>query len=187
MVKVAVLASGSGSNFEKIVLGEENYKVELLIVDREKAYALERGKNLGVQGIYVNPKSFSSKGKYEEKIIELLEEREIEWIFLAGYMRIISKTLLEKYPERIVNIHPSYLPKFPGKRAIEDAYENKVSETGVTIHYVDEGVDTGKIIAQEKIKIDSGWTLDNLQEEVHRVEHRLYPQIIKKLVEENKK
>jgi len=186
MVKIAVFASGNGGNFQSIVensrtIDLKNYSVELLIVDKKDAYAKNRAEKLGIPCYTIIPKEFSSKTKYEEKIIEILKENEIELIALAGYMRIISSTLLKEYENRIINIHPAYLPNFPGKDGIGDAFKAKVAETGVTIHYVDEGVDSGEIIYQEKLIIKKDWDLEKLEEEIHKMEHRIYPYILNEL------
>ncbi|MGL5377277.1 MAG: phosphoribosylglycinamide formyltransferase [Cetobacterium sp.] len=186
MVKIAVFASGNGSNFQRIVdaqkSGEaEGYIVTTLIVDRENAFAIERAKALNIKYYFVNPKEYGSKMEFEEKIIEILKKEEIEYIALAGYMRIISPVLLEEYFNKIINIHPAYLPEFPGKDGIGDAFEAGVTKTGVTIHYVDSGVDTGKIIYQERIKVDINSTLEELRKKVHEVEHKIYPMVLTKL------
>lgn len=110
---------------------------------------------------------------------------EIEWIFLAGYMRLIGSTLLHAYEGKIINIHPSLLPKFPGLDAIGQALENKASVTGVTIHYVDEGMDTGPIIAQESLPIYSNESRDSLTERIQTIEHQLYPEVIKQLIKQS--
>ncbi len=184
MVKIAVFASGNGGNFQRLVEAQnegEGYQVELLIVDKEKAYAIERAKKLNIPYCFVNPKEFNTKMEFEEKIIEILRKKEIEYIVLAGYMRIISPILLEEYYNKIINIHPAYLPEFPGKDGIGDAFNAGVNKTGVTIHYVDKGIDTGEIIYQERLKIDSSWSLEELKEKIHDIEHRIYPMVLKKL------
>ncbi|MBC2856034.1 MAG: phosphoribosylglycinamide formyltransferase [Cetobacterium sp.] len=195
MVKIAVLASGSGTNFENIVLSlrdgrASNFSVELLIVDKMSSFARMRAEKLEVPCVYINPKGFSNKQEFEEKIIKVLKEYEIELIALAGYMRIISETLLNEYGGKIINIHPAYLPEFPGKDGIGDAYRANVASTGVTVHYVDSGVDTGEIIHQERIEIDKKWKLDELENEIHKMEYKIYPlvltEISKKLCKEKK-
>ncbi|MEG0068329.1 phosphoribosylglycinamide formyltransferase [Cetobacterium sp.] len=193
MVNIAIFASGSGSNFERIVKAKEereasNYSVKLLIADKKDAFAIERAKKLGIKNIFIDPKGFSSKFEFESKIIEILKSESIDFIVLAGYMRIISSNLLNEYPNKIINIHPAYLPEFPGKDGISDAFEAGVKETGVTIHFVDSGVDTGEIIYQERLNIDSKWDLNKLKEEIHKIEHRIYPMVLTKLFEkgENK-
>lgn len=188
MINVCVFASGSGTNFENIVNTRMQYaNIRLLIVDKEDAYAIQRAIKLDVPYVYVNPKAFPSKKEYEEKIIEYLNKYNIELIALAGYMRYIGDTLLEAYPNRIINIHPAYLPNFPGAHGIQDAYDAKAKETGVTIHYVDEGVDTGMIIHQEKFTVDPSWSLEELEERVHSLEYKMYPQVLDKLCKERLK
>lgn len=186
MVKIAVFASGNGGNFQRIVEAQKSgegkgYEVKVLIVDKESAYAIERAKSLGIPYYFINPKEYNTKMEFEEKIIDILKKSEIEYIVLAGYMRIISPILLEEYFNKIINIHPAYLPEFPGKDSIGDAYKARASKTGVTIHYVDSGVDTGEIIYQERLKIDSQWGLEDLKNKIHEIEHRIYPMILTKL------
>ena len=108
----------------------------------------------------------------------------MQLIILAGYMRFIGEELLTHYPRRIINIHPAYLPAFPGAHGIRDAYEAKVPYTGVTVHYVDEGIDTGDIIAQKKLAIDPAWSLETLETHVHALEYELFPQVVKQICEE---
>lgn len=186
MVKIAVFASGNGGNFQRIVEAQKSgegkgYEVKVLIVDKESAYAIERAKLLGIPYYFINPKEYNTKMEFEEKIIDILKKYEIEYIVLAGYMRIISSILLEEYFNKIINIHPAYLPEFSGKDGIGDAYKARASKTGVTIHYVDSGVDTGEIIYQERLKIDSQWGLEDLKNKIHEIEHRIYPMILTKL------
>ena len=192
MVKLAVFASGSGTNFENIVnrINDgtiKNAAVALLVVDKEHAKAIERAKRLDIPWVYVNPKAFPSKAEYEEEILQYLRKRKVDLIALAGYMRIVSPVLLAAYPKRIVNLHPAYLPYFPGKQSILDAYNAKVSETGVTLHYLDEGIDTGPIIHQERISIDPEWTLEILEEHVHALEYKMYPVVLNQLCEKIEK
>lgn len=186
MVNIAVFASGSGSNFENLVKAKMQYaKIKLLIVDKENAYAITRANQLKIPYIYVNPKAFENKEAYETQIVEYLNQYEIELIVLAGYMRYIGNVLLAHYPLKIINIHPAYLPNFPGAHGIKDAYDAQVKETGVTIHFVDAGVDTGTIIHQEKCKIEKDWTLEQLEERVHELEYQMYPKVLEKLCKEN--
>ena len=168
MVKFAVFASGSGTNFENLIHHINSGDLAdaacvLLVVDKANAGAIERAQRLGVEHIHVDPKAYPDKRAYEQEIRRHLEEKGVELIVLAGYMRFIGEELLTHYPRRIINIHPAYLPNFPGAHGIRDAYEAKVSFTGVTVHYVDEGIDTGEIILQEKLSIDPAWTLEELE------------------------
>ncbi|WP_297596921.1 phosphoribosylglycinamide formyltransferase [uncultured Cetobacterium sp.] len=186
MVNIAIFASGSGSNFERIVRAKmsgeaDGYIIKLLIVDKEDAFAVERAKMLGVKYRVVNPKDFISKKEFELNIIEILKQEIVDYIVLAGYMRIISSTLLNEYTHKIINIHPAYLPEFPGKDGIKDAFDAKVKQTGITIHFVDNGIDTGEIIYQERLKIDSNWNLNDLRKEIHNIEHKIYPIVLTRL------
>ena len=183
MVNIAIFASGSGTNFENIVKHMQAGTIKsatckVLIVDKESAYAIERAKALNIPYVYVDPKADGGKAGYETKIKEILDSYEVELIVLAGYMRYIGEVLLTNYPNKIINIHPAYLPNFPGAHGIKDAYDAKVEWTGVTVHYVDEGVDTGEIIQQEKLMIDPSWDLETLETHVHALEYDLFPRVI---------
>lgn len=186
MVNIAIFASGNGSNFENIINEINNGHVDnaickVLIIDREKAYAQERAKKLNIPCVYVNPKAYENKAAYETAILNILKEQGVELIVLAGYMRFIGTVLLTNFHNRIINLHPAYLPNFPGAHSIQDAYEAKATFTGVTVHYVDEGVDTGEIIHQEKINIDASWSLETLEEHVHALEYDMFPKVVKKV------
>lgn len=186
MVNIAIFASGNGSNFENIINEIQNGHVDnaickVLIVDKEKAYARERAERLQIPSVYVNPKAYPNKEAYETEILSILKEHGVELIVLAGYMRFIGTVLLTNFHNRIINLHPAYLPNFPGAHSIQDAYEAKASFTGVTVHYVDEGVDTGEIIHQEKIMIEPSWTLETLEEHVHALEYDMFPKVVKKV------
>lgn len=188
MVNIAIFASGNGSNFEQIINEIQNGNLDnaickILIVDKENAYARERAKRLNIPCEFVNPKDYKEKEPYETYILKLLKEQNVQLIVLAGYMRFIGKVLLEAYPRRIINLHPAYLPNFPGAHSIQDAYEAKAEFTGVTVHFVDEGVDTGEIIHQEKIIIDPEWSLEELEKHVHAMEYDMFPKVIKHVCE----
>ncbi|SHF17391.1 formyltetrahydrofolate-dependent phosphoribosylglycinamide formyltransferase [Seinonella peptonophila] len=184
---IAVFASGNGSNFQSLIdcSNKENWEVpiSLLICDRPNAKAIERAQAAKVPYRCINPHDFADKVRYEQEIVNTLEEYQIKWIVLAGYMRIIGETILNPFIGKIVNIHPSLLPAFPGKHAIEEAFTYPVKITGVTIHFIDEGIDTGPIIAQEAVSVDPDDTLASLEDKIHRVEHRLYPKIVRSWVE----
>ncbi|SEQ59206.1 phosphoribosylglycinamide formyltransferase [Piscibacillus halophilus] len=185
MKRVAVFASGSGSNFESIVQAsknDESYEVVLLFSDQPNAYALKRAETLGVEAESFSLKDYPDKLAYEADVLALLIRKRIDFIVLAGYMRLIGSTLLNHYSGQIVNIHPSLLPQFPGLNAIGQALEAGVTETGVTIHFVDEGMDTGPIIRQEKVWIEKDDTQETLQRKIQQVEHRLYPETLQQLL-----
>ncbi|CAI3314562.1 phosphoribosylglycinamide formyltransferase [Enterococcus cecorum] len=182
-MRVAILASGNGSNFEALAHQFQAGLLpgELIFVfsDHHNAYVLERARQLNVCAFSFEVKEFANKAAYEKALLQLLQEQEIDLIVLAGYMRIIGQTLLSHYSNRILNIHPSLLPSFPGLHGIKDAYEYGVKVTGVTVHLVDDGVDTGPIIAQEPVMILPEDSLESLEEKIHQTEHRLYPKVLR--------
>ncbi|CAI3350155.1 phosphoribosylglycinamide formyltransferase [Enterococcus cecorum] len=182
-MRVAILASGNGSNFEALAHQFQAGLLpgELIFVfsDHHHAYVLKRARRLNIKAYSFEVKEFENKAAYEKALLQLLQEQEIDLIVLAGYMRIIGKTLLSHYSNRILNIHPSLLPSFPGLHGIKDAYEYGVKVTGVTVHLVDDGVDTGPIIAQEPVMILPEDSLESLEEKIHQTEHRLYPKVLR--------
>jgi phosphoribosylglycinamide formyltransferase-1 len=127
-------------------------------------------------------KEYPDKAAYEADVLRALRAAGTEWVILAGYMRIVGPTLLDAYPDRILNIHPSLLPQFPGRTAVADALAAGVTETGVTVHLVDAGIDTGPVLEQVRVPIDPGMTLEALLERVHAAEHQLYPRVIRRLL-----
>lgn len=180
---VAVFASGSGSNFQALAdavsAGELDVKIGLLVCDRPSALVVDRAKAAGVDTFVFRPKEYPSREAYEAVILAELERRGVDLIVLAGYMRLITDTLVRPYYGRMINIHPSLLPSFPGAHAIEDALEYGVKVTGVTVHFVDGGMDTGPIIAQRALEVREGDTLETLAERIHAVEHKLYPEVVR--------
>lgn len=183
--RVAVFASGTGSNFEAIMSSDEReFEVVMLVCDKPKAHVIGLAASHGVETVVLEPNKFKSKSEYEKTILQRLKRANIEWIVLAGYMRIIGSDLLEAYENKIVNIHPSLLPSFPGKNAVEQALEAGVKVSGVTIHYVDEGVDTGPIIAQEPVTVFPKDTPETLQQRIQQVEHVLYTKVINEITRE---
>ena len=178
MKKIAVFASGNGSNFQVIA---EQFPVEFVFSDHRDAYVLERAGKLGVKSYAFELREFDSKAAYEQAIVDLLEEHQIDLVCLVGYMKIVGPTLLGAYEGRIINIHPAYLPEFPGAHGIENAWQAGVSESGVTIHWVDSGVDTGKIIQQVRVPRLADDTIDSFEERIHAAEYQLYPQVLESL------
>lgn len=185
-MRVAVLASGNGSNFEAIAAafaaGEIKGELALVFSDKPSAYVLQRGQNHGVKTASFAPKDFATKADYEAALLQLLADEKIDFIVLAGYMRIIGEGLLAAFPQRIVNIHPSLLPSFPGLHGIKDAFDYGVKVTGVTVHYIDAGVDTGPIIAQTAVTVAPEDTLESLEAKMHQAEHSLYPAVLAELL-----
>lgn len=183
--KIAIFASGSGTNFEAIAQacrqGRINAEVALCVCDHPGAYVTERAKRLDIPVLELRPKSYSSKAEYEKVILEELRKKDIEFIALAGYMRIIGDVLLNTFQGNIVNIHPSLLPAFPGVDAIGQALKYGVKVFGVTVHYVDQTLDGGKIISQAAIPYD-GNDREELEAMVHAREHALYVSTLRSLL-----
>lgn len=181
-LRIAIFASGSGSNFQAIVdaiaAGRLEATVELLVCDRPQAHVVERASRAGIRAFVFRPKTYAGKEAYEAEIAALLAELGVELIVLAGYMRIVTDTLLAPYKGRMINVHPSLLPAFPGVNAIGQAWEHGVKLTGVTVHVVDGGLDSGPIIAQRAVPIREDDTLESLEAAIHAAEHVLLPQAI---------
>ncbi|MCO4635781.1 phosphoribosylglycinamide formyltransferase [Streptococcus infantarius] len=183
MKKIAVFASGNGSNFQVIA---EQFPVEFVFSDHRDAYVLERAEKLGVTAHAFELKEFDSKVDYEKAIVALLEKYNIDLVCLAGYMKIVGTTLLKAYEGRIINIHPAYLPEFPGAHGIDDAWEAGVDQSGVTIHWVDSGVDTGTVIKQVRVPRLAGDTIESFEARIHENEYKLYPEVLESLGVEKK-
>jgi phosphoribosylglycinamide formyltransferase 1 len=185
MKKIAVFASGSGTNFQAILdaiqAGKLDAQIELLVCDKTGATCIERAEKANIPTFVFTARNFESKEAYEQEILQELNKYNVEFIILAGYMRLIGHTLLSAYHGKIVNIHPSLLPAFPGKDAIGQALAANVAKSGVTVHFVDEGMDTGPIIDQQEVELDEQETLESLQEKIHAVEHKLYPAVLQRL------
>lgn len=183
-VPIAVFASGSGSNFQAIAEAIEQQKIQasikLVVTDKPDAFVIQRAEAKGIPVLVVQPKAFSSKEAYEYEILQALQEKRVEWLILAGYMRLIGSTLLSAYANHIVNIHPSLLPSFPGKDAIGQAMAHGVKVTGATVHYVDEGMDTGAIIMQKSVDVIEG-DRQQTEQAIHAVEHALYTAALQSL------
>lgn len=184
---IAVFASGNGTNFEALANACEQGIIEgriaLCVTDCPSAYVIKRAEKHSVPVLALNPKDFPSKKEYEKAILERLEAEKVEIIFLAGYMRLIGQVLLTSFRNRIINIHPSLLPAFPGLDAIGQALEYGVKVYGVTIHFVDETLDGGKIISQGSIHYD-GSDREELEPRIHELEHKLYVETASRLVKE---
>ena len=187
-MNIAILASGRGTNFEAIVKAVKKGKIpeaeiKLLITDKEDAFVRRRAKRFKIKDIFVDPKKFKSREDFDRFVVKILKKEKIELVVLAGFMRILSKYFVNQFKNKILNIHPALLPAFKGKDAIKRAYEYGVKVTGVTIHFVDEKVDHGPIIIQKALEIKKGESLEELEERIHRLEHKLYPYVIRLFVE----
>lgn len=180
--RIAVLASGTGTNLQAILdqlHGQEGIEVVAVASDRADAPALERAAAAGVESAVFASDEHSDRDARDAAIGDWLEEREVDLVVLAGYMQLLSPAFIERFPNRIVNVHPALLPAFPGLDAIEQALEHGVRITGVTVHFVDEGVDSGPIILQRPVPIPASRDQDELEEAIHRTEHALLPSAIR--------
>lgn len=186
-IRLAIFASGCGSNFSAIVGAIKKDKIKIksviLVCDQPKAPVIKRAQKAGVRVIVVRRRDFMHRLDFEAAILERLKNYKINLIALAGFMRLLSPVFVKRYIRRIINIHPSLLPAFKGTQAIKDAFGRKVDSTGVTVHFVDKEVDHGPIILQEKVEIKGKDTLASLEKRIHRLEHKLYPRVIKLFVE----
>lgn len=186
MKRLAFFVSGNGTNAENLIrrirAGEIAAEPAVVISDNPSAGAIAKAKRLGVETAVVDRKKYGSKFEFEAVIINILDEKKIDWIVLAGFMRILSPEFVKRYRRKIINIHPAYLPEFPGAHAIRDAFEAKVRETGVTVHFVDDGVDTGPIILQRPVAVKADDTLESLEQRIHEVEYELYPEALKRVL-----
>ena len=187
--KLAVLVSGNGSNLQAIIdCIEKNYlaaKISLVLSNVKDAYALERGKNHGLDVVFLDPKIYPNKANYEQKIIDLLLSKSIDLICLAGFMRILGKKFIETFSGKIINIHPSLLPAFPGLDVQKKALEHGAKFSGCTVHFVNEEVDGGPIILQSIVPIHDEDDIESLSKRILQQEHIIYPEAIRLIIEDN--
>ena len=186
MAEFAIFASGSGSNFESIVeaFKDTTHRTCCLICDRRKAPVFERAKRLGVEAYYV-PYFKRERSESEMDIRHILAKYDPKLLVLAGYMRIFTREFIDTFPDTIVNVHPALLPAHPGTHGITDSYGSMDEHLGITIHYVDSGVDTGPIIRQESFQRKKNASLDEVESRIHALEHRVYPEVIRSILEGN--
>ena len=190
MLNLAIFGSGSGTNAQAIIdaieAGRLNARICCILSDVEDATILERARKHHIPAFYIDCSPFRSKleGRAEDEVLQILSDHKVEWVALAGFMRIIRQKLLRAYPGRIINIHPSLLPSFPGLDAGKQAFEYGVKFTGCTVHFVDEGVDTGAIINQKCVQIEPNDSLEGLMKKIHEQEHLAYPEALEWLASE---
>ena len=187
--KLAVLVSGRGSNLQAIIDSIEKNnlaaEISLILSNVQDAYALHRGKKHGLESVFLNPKNFPSRDDYEKKMIELLQTKSIDLVCLAGFMRILGKKFIEAFSGKIINIHPSLLPAFPGLNVQEKALEYGAKFSGCTVHFVNEKVDDGAIILQAIVPILDEDDVKSLSQRILEQEHMIYPEAIRLIIENN--
>ncbi len=187
MTNIAVLVSGRGSNLQAIIdsigSGYLKARISVVVSDVGNAYALLRAKKHGIDAVFVNPENFESKELYEKEILKCLKTHDTDLVLLAGYMRILGKTLLQAYKNRIVNIHPALLPSFTGLHAQKQAFDHGVKVAGCTVHFVDETLDCGPIILQRCVEVKENDTPETLADRILEQEHKIYPEAVKLFIE----
>jgi len=186
-VKIAVLVSGRGSNLQAIIESIEkgyirNAAIHVVISNKADAYALERARNQGISAVFLDPKNYDRAG-YDRAILNVLKQYDTDLLLLAGYFRLLGSEIIEAYRNRVLNIHPSLLPAFKGLHAQKQAFEYGVKVAGCTVHFVDEGLDSGPIIIQRCVPVLPEDTEETLTERILEQEHLIYPEAVRLFVE----
>ena len=186
-IKLGVLLSGSGTNLQAIIdriaEGTLDATIELVISSRASAYGLKRAEAAGIQTMTLSKELYADPMAADEVIATMLRRAGVDYVIMAGYMRMVHEPILAAFPNRVVNLHPALLPSFKGAHAIQDAYDYGVKVTGVTVHFADDKYDCGPIIAQQALAVEEGWTVDEREAHIHEIEHVLYPDTIQLLAE----
>lgn len=187
-LRLGVLASGRGSNFQSIIDAINSRRlmaeIAVLITDNTSAFAIERAKKHGIEYLVIRPKEYAKRDDFFIKIAEELKKRDVGLVVLAGFMRIVGKPLIDAFPGMIMNIHPALLPSFPGLHGQKQAIEYGVKISGCTVHFVDEGIDTGPVIIQAAVPVFQDDTEETLSERILKLEHSIYPEAIRLFSEE---
>ena len=186
-IKLGVLLSGSGTNLQAIIdsieAGTLDATIELVVSSRPDAYGLKRAEKHGLQTLTLSKEMYAEPLVADEVIAAELRAHDVDYVIMAGYMRMVYEPILSLFPNKVINLHPALLPSFKGAHAIQDAYDYGVKVTGVTVHVADDKYDCGPIIAQRPLVVQEGWTVDELEEHIHAIEHQLYPNTIQLLAE----
>lgn len=182
-LRIGVLASGRGSNLQAIIdaieAGKLDCRLAVVVSDRADAQALERARKHGTEAVFIDPKGYPNREGFDRAVLVVLVEHQVELVCLAGYMRILTTAFVRALSGRIMNIHPALLPSFPGLHAQRQAFQHGVKVSGVTVHFVDEGVDTGPIICQAAVPVREDDTEETLAARILEQEHQLYPRAIR--------
>lgn len=182
MINIGVLASGRGTNLQAIIEAVEEGRIEgrisIVISDNRGALALKKAEQHNIEARYINFKEFKDREDYDKEIIKTMKKKKVDLVVLAGYMRILSPFFINVYKNKIMNIHPALLPSFPRLHAQKQAVECGVKVSGCTVHFVDEGVDSGPIILQKAVEVNDDDTEESLTEKILKEEHQIYPRAI---------
>lgn len=186
-IKLGVLISGSGTNLQALIdaiaAGKLDASIELVVSSRPSAYGLKRAEAAGIQTLTLSKEIYADPIVADEVIATDLRRAGVDYVLMAGYMRMVHDPILASFPNRVVNIHPALLPSFKGAHAIQDAFDYGVKVTGVTVHFANSDYDCGPIIAQRPVEVEEGWTVDQLEARIHEVEHQIYPHVAQLLAE----
>lgn len=186
-IKLGVLISGSGTNLQALIdaiaAGKLDATIELVVSSRPSAYGLKRAEAAGIQTLTLSKEIYADPMVADEVIATELRRAGVDYVLMAGYMRMVHDPILASFPNRVVNIHPALLPSFKGAHAIQDAFDYGVKVTGVTVHFANSDYDCGPIIAQRPVEVEEGWTVDQLEARIHEVEHEIYPHVAQLLAE----
>ncbi len=186
-LKIGVLLSGSGTNLQAIIdaVRDDGLPVDIVKVvsSRPDAYGIERAQQAGIPVVVMDRSKYADVEAADQLIVDELRASGAEYVVMAGYMRKVTPVMLNAFPDRVLNLHPALLPSFKGAHAIQDAFDAGVKVTGVTVHFANEDYDKGPIVAQEPVRVEEGWTVDQLEEAIHAVEHVLYPRVLRWIAE----
>jgi phosphoribosylglycinamide formyltransferase-1 len=177
---IGVLVSGEGSNLQALI--DEGLPVVAVASNRPGVRALERAEAAGIAAAVFELDEHESREARDAAMADWLAGRGVDLVVCAGYMQLLTNRFLDCFPDRIVNVHPALLPRFPGTQPVHEALAAGVRETGATVHYVDAGVDTGPVIRQETVAVEPGDTVETLRARIQRVEHRLLPEVVRELI-----
>ena len=186
-LKLGVLISGSGTNLQalidRIADGTLDASIELVVSSRPSAFGLKRAQKAGIQTLTLDKTIYADPIQADMVIATELKQKNVDYVVMAGYMRMVHEPILETFPGRVLNIHPALLPSFKGAHAIQDAFDYGVKVTGVTVHVADSRYDCGPILAQRALEVDPAWDVDELEAHIHEIEHVLYSYVIEKLAQ----
>lgn len=185
-LKIGVLLSGSGTNLQAIIDEiADGLPVEVVKVvsSRPDAFGIQRAHDAGIPVLVMDREKYADERAADALIVEALQEAGAEYVVMAGYMRKVTPVMLQAYPNRVLNLHPALLPSFVGAHAIQDAFDAGVKVTGVTVHFANEEYDKGPIVAQRAVEVREGESVDDLEQRIHEVEHKLYPAVLRAIAE----